>query len=123
MTSTMEAPSAPQEGTSSIAKLTCDQSTKPIPSAASRNSGVSLSAASAVIARAPSLTPNALSASKEPYTAVSRSARGRGGASDGTRLATCTESAAATPALDAMLEIHSSAPPTNPAKGPNVAVR
>ena len=88
MTSTMEAPSAPQEGTSSIAKLTCDQSTTTIPNAARRKRGVSLSAASVVIARAPSLTPNALSASNVPYTAVSRSARGSGGANDGARLAT-----------------------------------
>jgi hypothetical protein len=119
----MEAPSEPQEGTSPIAKLTCDQSTKYMPRIASRNSGVSLSAASAVIALAPSLTPNALSASKVPYTAVSSNARGSAGANAGTRLATCTARAAATPALDATLEIHIRAPPTNPAKGPQVAVR
>ena len=123
MTSTMEAPSAPQEGTSPIAKLTCDQSTKKIPIAASRNRGVSLSVASIVIARAPSLTPNALNASNVPYTAVSSTALGNGAANEGTRLATWTERAAATPALDATFEIHISAPPTNPANGPQVAVR
>ena len=64
------------------------------------------------------MTPKALSANNLPYTAVSRSARGSGGANVGTRAATWTERAAATPALDATLEIHISAPPTNPAKEP-----
>ena len=90
---------------------------------ASRNSGVSFNAASVVIARAPSFTPKALSANSAPYTSVSNSARGTGGANAGTRLATCTDSAAATPALEVKLLIHISAPPTKPANGPKVALR
>src|SRR5687767_16030098 len=90
MTSTMEAPSAPQEGTSPIAKLTFDPSTRKIPTAASRNRGASFSAASVVIARAPSLTPKALSANNRPYTAGSRGARGKGGAQRGTTAGTWT---------------------------------
>ena len=90
---------------------------------ASRNSGVSFNAASVVIALAPSLTPKTLSAKSDPYTAVSNSPRGRGGASAGTRLATWTDRAAATPALEVKLLIHINAPATKPANGPKVALR
>ena len=84
---------------------------------------MSLSAARTVIARAPSLTPKALSANNTRYSAVSSIARGSGGASAGTRLATCTDSAAATPALEVKLLIHINDPAVNPANGPKVAVR
>jgi hypothetical protein len=116
-------PSAPHDGTSPIAKLTWLQSTKNTPSSASANNGASFNAASVVIARAPSFTPKAFSANSDPYTNVSSKARGSGGANAGTRLATCTDNAAATPALEVKLLIHISAPPTKPANGPNVALR
>jgi hypothetical protein len=99
------------------------QSTKNMPMPASRNSGVSFNPASVVMARAPSFTPNAFKANNAPYTAVSNNARGTGGAKAGTRLATCTDNAAATPALDATLLIHISAPARNPANCPKVALR
>ena len=99
------------------------RSTKKIPTAASRNSGVNFNAANAVIARAPSFTPNAFKANSTPYTAVNNNARGTGGANAGIRLATCTDKAAATPALDPTLLIHISAPARNPANWPNVALK
>jgi hypothetical protein len=123
ITSAIDAPSALHDGTSPSAKLTWLQSTNQMPIAASRNKGVSLSAASATIARAPSFTPNAFSANNAPYTPVINSARGPPGAKAGTRLATCSDNAAATPALEVMLLIHISAPAMKPANWPKVAVR
>ena len=123
ITSTIDAPSAPHDGTSPTEKLTWLQSTNQMPIAASRNSGVSFSAASAMIARAPSFTPKALSANNTAYTPVISNARGTGPANAGTRLATCSDSAAATPALEVMLLIHISAPAMKPANGPKVALR
>jgi len=84
---------------------------------------VSLSVASATIARAPSFTPNAFSANNTAYTPVITIARGTGPASEGTRFATWSDNAAATPALEVMLLIHISAPAMKPANWPNVAVR
>ena len=119
----MPLPSAAHEGTSPGEKLTSVQSTKNSPMPTSRHSGVSFSPASTVIARAPSSTPKAFSAYSSRYRPVSRAARGTGWANHGTRLAICTANAAATPALEATLLIHISAPARKPAKLPKVARR
>lgn len=79
--------------------------------------------ASTAIARAPSFTPKALSANRKAYTPVSSSARAVVSENAGTSVATCSDSAAATPALEAMLLIHISAPARKPANEPKTAVR
>ena len=112
-------PSALQDGTSPGRKLTWLQSTNQIPHATSANKGVSLTVASTAIARAPSLTPKALSANSTAYSAAISPMRAPGPASAGTRLATWVAKAAATPALEATLPIHISAPVMKPANGPN----
>ena len=64
--------------------------------------------------RAPSFTPNALSANSALYTPAISSARGDGCANCGKACATWLVSAAATPALEVTLQIHISAPVRKP---------
>ena len=66
-------PIAAQDGTS--VNDTNDQSTKNIPTIVKMNSGVSFNAANVLIARVPSLTPNAFNASSKIYTDASTSTR------------------------------------------------
>ena len=88
---------------------------------ASRNNGVSLSVAKATMARAPSLTPKALSAIRIAYSTTSVAVRRPGVAIAGTTLPIWSTSAAEIPALEATLVIHISAPATKPAKVPKAA--
>ena len=66
-------PIAAHDGTS--VNDTNDQSTKNIPTIVKMNSGVSFNAANVLIARVPSLTPNAFNASSKIYTDASTSTR------------------------------------------------
>ena len=119
MTSTIDAPRVGHDGISS--QLIWLQSTKNRPTLASRNSGVSLSVASTVIARAPSFTPNAFSAIRIAYRTTMNSVRKVGSSNCGQARATCRNKAEATAPLEAALQIHIKAPAMNPGNGPNAA--